>query len=249
MFKIITLFILINLYLNNLQATDSLTIEKKNDIRILLELTDVLKLGREIGRSVIHERLLSPDITDLEIPDSLYDELKQDVVDFFNEAMVTENGLIEDLIQIYHKYYSAGEIKELISFYKTDAGKKTISLMPVLLQETSSAIKNWCDNLIPYIEILIERKLDPSHEQAHLNLGKFYFYQGKYKPALNHFDRVFEINKHNFWVLYWKALSYDKLKDYLHARRYYNLFIEQAPKVYSGQIRFCKRRINQLASY
>ena len=157
--KILLIIGLICFIIIDLKAQDSLSADKQKNIRLLLELTDVLKIGREIGRSIIHERLLSIELTDKEIPDSIYYDLKEDVIDFFDEAMVTENGLVDDLIKIYHKYYSADEIKELITFYKTETGKKTVTIMPLLFRESSTAIKNWCENLVPYMEAMFKEKL------------------------------------------------------------------------------------------
>lgn len=45
------------------------------------------------------------------------------------------NGIIQQLVPIYDKYYSPEELKEITAFYKTPAGQKMIEATPKIMSE------------------------------------------------------------------------------------------------------------------
>ena len=59
---------------------------------------------------------------------------KEVMLEFFRKHMSYE-ALKPDLIAIYAEAFTADELKAINSFYLTDAGKKTISIMPTLAQK------------------------------------------------------------------------------------------------------------------
>lgn len=60
--------------------------------------------------------------------------------------MVTEintNSLIEQTATLFEKFYTEEEIKELLLFYKSPLGKKMISNMPLIVQESQAIGQKW----------------------------------------------------------------------------------------------------------
>lgn len=47
------------------------------------------------------------------------------------------------IIPIYDKYYTADEINKLIEFYQKPLGKKLISVMPQIMQESMQTGQAW----------------------------------------------------------------------------------------------------------
>lgn len=47
------------------------------------------------------------------------------------------------IIPIYDKYYTSEEIHKMIEFYQTPLGKKVISTMPQIMQESMQAGQSW----------------------------------------------------------------------------------------------------------
>jgi len=64
----------------------------------------------------------------------LMDELKK-------EADVT--SLMDRMVPLYEKYYTEGEINQLLAFYNSPLGKKTIAVMPQLTQESMQIGAEW----------------------------------------------------------------------------------------------------------
>lgn len=76
-------------------------------------------------------------------------------------VVISENiGTFKDVaIPIYHKNFTAEEVKGMIEFYSTDLGKKTIRVMPSLLNESMQAGQQWGQSLGPIIDQRIRARL------------------------------------------------------------------------------------------
>ena len=66
---------------------------------------------------------------------------KENFADFVSDASI--HTFVERLVPIYQKYYSEEDIDGLLAFYKSPVGKKTLSIMPQLLQESMNVGEIW----------------------------------------------------------------------------------------------------------
>lgn len=103
---------------------------KHNDIRELLELTGSAHLGIQ----VMNQMLVSFKQAMPNVPEKFWNDLMKEV---------KTDDLIELIVPIYEKYFTKDDIKELIKFYKTPVGKKTIKLLPKITQESMVAGQEW----------------------------------------------------------------------------------------------------------
>jgi len=55
--------------------------------------------------------------------------------------------LMEMLVPVYDKYYSTEELKQLLQFYQTPIGKKSLEVMPKVLAESENAGRKWGETL------------------------------------------------------------------------------------------------------
>lgn len=103
---------------------------KKEDVRAL-----VVKMGSgDIGIQVVEA--LIPEFQKMlpDVPREYWEKMKE---------KIRVGDFVELIIPIYDKYYTHEEIKELIRFYDTDVGKKTIQIMPQMTQESMQAGQEW----------------------------------------------------------------------------------------------------------
>ncbi len=56
---------------------------------------------------------------------------------------VNPEMLITMIIPIYDKYYTEEDIKKMIEFYQSPVGKKVISTLPQVMQESMQVGQNW----------------------------------------------------------------------------------------------------------
>lgn len=124
--KKIFIIIFVSLSFVFAQATNS----KAQKIKHLLELTGSAKIGVQ----VVHNIIGSYKNYYLDIPQSTWDELLKEI---------NADEIINLIIPIYDKYYTEQEIDELINFYKTPLGQKTIKVLPNITQESMAAGEKW----------------------------------------------------------------------------------------------------------
>jgi hypothetical protein len=70
---------------------------------------------------------------------------------------MTDNLINEHMLNIYDKYFTHEEIKSLIKFYKTPAGKKMITTMPDIQKDIMTIMMN---KHIPEFQEKIQKKME-----------------------------------------------------------------------------------------
>lgn len=138
-------------------SADELTAEKKQLIDELLVLTGATNLGKMFSEAYIQQmtRLLKQSRPDLE--PRVFDILQEEVNSVIDEE-VGEGNIVNELsYPIYHKYLTKEDVADLVQFYKTPLGQKTIEVMPMISQEAVMAGQQWGRSLGPVIQ---QRLLD-----------------------------------------------------------------------------------------
>lgn len=137
-------------------AAEPLTAEKRADIERLLEITGTVALAKQMAavsaaQIVDVVRKVRPDI-----PQRALDVIPAEVQYVFEANM---DSFVEAVIPVYHKHYTGKEIKELLRFYSTDLGRKTIQVMPALMNDSMRVGQQWGESLGPAIEQRINARL------------------------------------------------------------------------------------------
>ncbi|BAZ31439.1 hypothetical protein NIES4074_39120 [Cylindrospermum sp. NIES-4074] len=99
--------------------------EKINNIKKLIEITGSRNLSQQITTQLIAALK------------SEYPQVPQKFWDTF-AAELKPDEMIDEFIPIYGKYYTNEEIKQLIAFYETPLGKKTIRILPEISRESTA---------------------------------------------------------------------------------------------------------------
>lgn len=130
-------------------ADEALTPEKKADIERLLDMTGALALGQQMSAMMVGQFTNVIKQANPNIPKELIDKLPEIVNSVIDENIGTFK---QSAILIYNKHFSHEDVKQMIAFYSTDLGKKTIRVMPTLMQESMRAGQQWGQRLAPEIE-------------------------------------------------------------------------------------------------
>ena len=70
--------------------------------------------------------------------------------------------MLDEMAASYDKYFTEQEIKDFITFYKTPAGQKYISVMPEMMKDMMG---NMMKNSIPEMRKSMEAKMEALKEQ------------------------------------------------------------------------------------
>ena len=111
-------------------ATQTEQDAKRADIRKLIELTGAANVSAEVMQQIIHPlRDGFPDV-----PAEFWDNFTKEV---------RSDELIDLIVPIYDKYYTREEIHDLMAFYQSPVGQKTVKILPKLSAEAISAGQEW----------------------------------------------------------------------------------------------------------
>lgn len=135
---------------------DELTQEKRADIERLLVMTNAFSVGKQMSAAVVGILTQNLKKNRPDISQNVLDLLPAEVAATFDENI---GSLKEDLIPIYHKHFTGPEIKEIILFYSTELGQKTIQVMPSLMQEGMIVGQKWGESLGPKINQRVTARL------------------------------------------------------------------------------------------
>ena len=126
------------------QAQAAIAADKQADIRRLLALTGAGSVAIQAMDEM--EKSIRPMMTDSLPPGEYRDKL----VDLFFQKFHQKRDpgkLVDLMVPIYDKYYTADEVKGLINLYQTPLGKKMITVLPKILAESQAAGGAWGQEL------------------------------------------------------------------------------------------------------
>jgi uncharacterized protein len=88
-------------------------------------------------------------------------DYRDQLVDLFFvkfQSKADTQQLLDQIVPLYDKYLSAQEVKDLIHFYQSPLGQKTVKVMPMLIAEAQEVGRKWGEGLgrQSMIEVLTE---------------------------------------------------------------------------------------------
>ncbi|MEQ8313028.1 MAG: DUF2059 domain-containing protein [Gammaproteobacteria bacterium] len=137
---------------------DEVSAEHEAAIRLLIEETGALDMGEQFADLFVTQmsqglRQARPDI-----PPRAFVIIREETMATLQEEL--ESGSMEDLVvPIYAKYFTLEEVQELLAFYRTPIGRKTVEVMPVLTQESMQVGQSWGMAIGPVIGQRVAERL------------------------------------------------------------------------------------------
>lgn len=135
---------------------DSLTVAKKAGIRHLMMLTGADRLGDSLARH-LGEQMSQR----LEARGEIVQGQMKAIIDFEVKQLVAERlvQLKDEMVRIYADHFSHEEIKQLIAFYRSEIGKKSLRELPAILGESREAGQTWGEEMFAELARRIDEKL------------------------------------------------------------------------------------------
>lgn len=133
-------------------GAEELTDGKRQDIRRLIESTGGSNVAKQFASASSRQMFQMLKAMRPDIPDRTLIVMDRELMGLFSEKMGGPDGLVEQVVPIYHKHLTHAEIRELIAFYETPIGRKTIAIMPQVVAESMQAGQRWGQALAPEIQ-------------------------------------------------------------------------------------------------
>jgi uncharacterized protein len=104
--------------------------QKQKDIRKLLKITGSGELGTQVmGQMIGNMKKAMP-----QVPEKFW-------ADFMREVHTDE--LVDLIVPVYDRNLTHDDVKELIRFYESPTGKKFVSVLPKITQESMVVGEKW----------------------------------------------------------------------------------------------------------
>ncbi len=135
---------------------DSLTGAKKAGIRHLMMLTGASQMGPNLSSQLAKQLRQALDVEGDKVPEQL-----NAIIDFEVKQLMEERfELLESkLVHIYAKHFSHDEIKQLIAFYRSDIGKKSMTELPAIIDESRETGQEWGQAMVTELVKRIDVRL------------------------------------------------------------------------------------------
>ena len=191
MLKRITLLMLALLFAVSAQASarNDISPEKRSAIRELMALINAEKKAEEVVRmmtvqleatrdeiikSILDER---DDLTGKERAslEEMFSSERKDATKQFQDKLMRKINFAQLVTEmsaaVYDKYYTLEELRDLINFYKTPTGQKSLRLMTPIFAET---MKQMQERLLPKIPVVIRelQEEDKAEIERRINARK-----------------------------------------------------------------------------
>jgi hypothetical protein len=156
--KMKKLFIVLTVCLVVFAGSANCYADQHEDTLKLLEVTGSLDIGAQMGTAIAQQMVSNLKNARPDIDPKAFTIIEEEISNIIDSEMKNTNGIVQDLIKIYSKYYSHQDIKDLLTFYQSDLGKKLISTMPNVMQESMVVGQNWGQSIIPKLQASIETR-------------------------------------------------------------------------------------------
>ena len=130
----------------------------RSDIEQLLEVTGSAQIGAQFANMMTAQMLEGLKQSQPSVPDVWFEVARQVLDEEFTKAFAS-GGLTSRLVSIYAKHLTPNDVKGLLTFYRSDLGRKVIGVMPTVMQESSLAGQEWGREMMPGILATLERRL------------------------------------------------------------------------------------------
>lgn len=116
--------------------------EHETAIRQLISETGALDLGEQFADMFVNQMSQALRQSRPDIQPRAFEIIREVTMETLQEELA--NGSMENLVvPIYARYFTLDEVEQLLAFYRTPVGRKTIEVMPLLTQESMQVGQSW----------------------------------------------------------------------------------------------------------
>ncbi|GAA5164061.1 DUF2059 domain-containing protein [Viridibacterium curvum] len=130
---------------------DELTAEKRADIRKMMEASGSARIGQQMGR-LAQQALRQSMRNCTNCTPRTFEILDKEVDKLFVTRSLAKGELVDRMVEVYHKHFSAAEVRELLAFYTSPLGKRVSAVTPQIAQESLALGQEWGRGLMDELQ-------------------------------------------------------------------------------------------------
>ena len=128
----------------------------RKDVLYLLEITGAEAIAVQVGTAVANQVFDTVVSQHGEVSDEVRTIAHEELESIMREEMAK---MLDHFVPLYAKYFTHDEIRSLIEFYESPIGKKTISVLPQLMQDAMTFGQKWGEAMGPDVTARFTRRL------------------------------------------------------------------------------------------
>lgn len=140
-------------------AAETLTAEKTEDIRKLMEQTGVTRFAPMMAKNITAQVSEVVNRGKPDTPQDTYTMIASEVNGIFKAELGGKGGYVEQMVPIFHKHFTHDDVKALLAFYNTPLGKKTMTVLPLIAQEGGPVQQKWLQGISGKLQERLRAKL------------------------------------------------------------------------------------------
>jgi uncharacterized protein len=121
-----------------------------------MEITGARDLGEQVMLAMVQQVSASAQQANPNVPKRVHELVRDVAIEVLKEH---SDELFSKAVVLYEKHFTEAEIDELLAFYRSPIGKKTIQVMPVLMGEMVAVSQAWGQGLEPLLQQRIRARL------------------------------------------------------------------------------------------
>lgn len=138
--------------------SETVTEELEVAINQLLEETGALEMGEQMAEVFVAQMSETLRQSRPDLPPVAFEIIREETMIVVREEM--ERGSFQSMIvPIYAQFFTLEEIEEMLVFYRSPVGKKSVEVMPSLTQQSMQAGERWGMLVGPTIGTRITERL------------------------------------------------------------------------------------------
>lgn len=154
MHKITRLLIVFTLFISfaGFSQAQEVSASKKKLIDELIVLSGSDKMGEMFSGVFIQQMTRALKIAKPDVNPKAFDIVREEVNQVIHEEITDKNALNLLSYPLYDQYFTDEDLTAIILFYKSDVGKKVLTLMPKITLEGIELGKTWGKSIAPIIQ-------------------------------------------------------------------------------------------------
>jgi len=134
--------------------------EYQQDILKFMDIVGASRFGDQIATVASREIVEANRKTRPDLSQRAVDIINEVVQEKFKREFEAPNGLRDRLVRIYAGAFTHDEIRQLMAFYSTDVGRKSLAVLPGIAKESVQTGQQWATDLVPETRSEIQRRLN-----------------------------------------------------------------------------------------
>lgn len=126
--------------------------EKQADIKRLMDITSGGNMATQFADSASQQLFRAIRSSHPDFPERAQPIINRELLAIFSDKISAQGGLMDQIVPVYDKHFTHAEIRELLRFYQTPVGRKTVASMPKVLGETIQIRLRWAQALGPEVD-------------------------------------------------------------------------------------------------